>query len=648
MRITKDVLRDLSRSSQLEWLEADGAGGWASSTVCGMNTRRYHGLLVVAARPPSGRTVLVARLDETLAVPSGRWELSVNQYPGAVHPAGHQWLTGFERRLFPVWTYRAGRIEIRKTIACIHGRNLTLVGYEVLDAPEDFALELRPFVAFRDYHQLTRASDRMSPAAVWRDDVLRIPAPKGMPDAYVRLPGADFRPEADWFYSFEYPEEQRRGLDCHEDLFTPGRLAKQLRRGDTVHVALSAEPLNECDPEAYLREETRRRENLVSAARSSDHRTLLLAADQFVVSGQKNRRSVVAGYHWFGDWGRDTMIALPGLTLTTGRHADARSILETYASYMHEGMLPNRFPDEGEFPEYNTVDAALWFFVAVYRYGHYSGDWPWIHQRLFPVLVDIIRWHRQGMRYGIRVDEDGLLRAGEEGVQLTWMDARVGDWVVTPRSGKPVEVNALWYNALCILAHLLDLAGKVNEARTVRENAETVRVQFNEKFWNSVSGCLYDVIDEPRYDGSIRPNQLLAISLPFPLVDADRAECILEVIDRHLLTPFGLRSLSPLHRDYRARYLGDVPSRDGAYHQGTVWSWLLGPYIDAIVRIRGRRGIEASRSLMHQALKHLHAGCMGTVSEIFDGSPPFTPRGAVAQAWSVAEWLRVLVEYDLV
>ncbi|HSC40482.1 MAG TPA: amylo-alpha-1,6-glucosidase, partial [Chitinophagaceae bacterium] len=374
---------------------------------------------------------------------------------------------------------------------------------------------------------------------------------------------------------------------------------------------------------------------------------LLQAADQFVVQRSGDLKTVIAGYHWFADWARDTMISLPGLCLVTGRYNDAAKILEAFAQHTSEGMLCNRFMDNGQLPEYNTVDGTLWFFVALLKYWQATEDNAFALQKMLPVLKDIIAWHRRGTRYGIHEGADGLLYAGAPGVQLTWMDAKVGDWVVTPRTGKPVEVQALWYNALRIYALMLELNGETEAAGIEEEKAALVKKAFRQQFINKESGSLYDVIDGDNKDASLRPNQLLAISLPYPLIKGKRAEAVLEKVTDMLYTPVGLRSLSPEDPSYKGIYEGDVRQRDGAYHQGTVWSWLLGPYIDAIIRVRGKKGKITARKIIKAFRYHLEEACIGSVSEIFDGNAPYTPRGCVAQAWGVAELLRVIKEYGL-
>jgi predicted glycogen debranching enzyme len=642
--ITPDVLRDFDRCSELEWLETTGLGGWASSTVAGAHSRRYHGLLVAALHPPVNRMLLVSKLDETLHIDGASEPLASNRYPGVVHPDGHSRLTTFRRDLFPVFEWQVAGIELRKTVAGIHGENTTIVQYEVVAAPHPFMLELRPLLTWRDIHHLGPDAV-ISEHTAFDDHTLRWRPVNDGPEVSMQVPGARFEPQPDWFRRFEFEIERRRGFDFTEDLWTPGRILVELGAGDRLSVIISTEPTEDRDGDALLAAEAARRVALVDGLHAADNitRTLVLAADQFIVTRGEDLRTIIAGYHWFTDWGRDTMIALPGLCLATGRADDARRILRAFAASVDRGMLPNRFPDSGEAPEYNTVDATLWLFVAAHSYLQATGDLELVREELLPVLRDIIRWHDRGTRYRIRVDGDGLLLAGEPGVQLTWMDAKIGDWVVTPRHGKAVEINALWHNALAILADLEEVCGNPDDAENLRRRTGRVRRAFARTFWNDEIGCLNDVVGEDGVvDASIRPNQVFALSLPFPLLSKARARRVLEVVEEHLLTPFGLRSLSPDDPAYRPHYEGDPRSRDSAYHQGTVWSWLLGPYVDAVVRTRGDDGREQARRLIEGFERHLGEACVGSVSEIFDGDPPHAPRGAVAQAWSVAELLRAL------
>ncbi len=634
-------LNDFSTSSTLEWLETNGLGGYASGTVSGACTRRYHGLLVASMHPPVERMVLVSKLDETIIVGDSRFELSANQYPDTVHPQGYQYLTNFERALFPEFTYKARDVEIKKTIAGIHGENTTIILYEVINAKEEFALELLPLYACRDFHSTSHANDSISPLYLFNEGLFQTKNYQACPEIFISVPGSIFTESKNWYYNFQYAIEQYRGLEHLEDLYTHGKFTVSLIKGSKLGIILSTENPTGKNAFKLVEQERNRREKVVAPFSNNENlRRLALAADQFIVQ-RGDLKTVIAGYHWFSDWGRDTMISLPGLCLTTGRYDDAKNILLAFSNSVSEGMLPNRFSDYGEAPEYNTIDATLWFFHSIQQYYQHTKDLEFI-KSITPILKDIIGWHYKGTRYNIHVDPaDELLYGGQDGVQLTWMDAKVGNWVVTQRKGKPVETNALWYNALCTMKYLLEETGITTDSGDYQAKAGRVLESFNKKFWNEKSGYLYDYIDGDYKDESIRPNQIYAISLPFPLLAKDRAKKVLDVVAKHLFTPKGLRSLNPEHPDYKPVYGGDPWHRDGAYHQGTVWSFLMGPYIDALLQVKGNSGKEEATKILNTFITHLDEACVGSVSEIFDAQAPHTPRGCVAQAWGVAEVLRV-------
>ena len=633
------------RALACEWLETNGLGGWAGSTIANAHTRRYHGLLVAALNPPGNRMVMLSKLEETLQFGGTSYDLGCNQYPGVMAPCGQQYIEKFSLLPFPTWQYRAGPIALEKQIGAIHGENTTIIQYRLAAAPGPVEFLLRPLVAVRDYHGLQHANNNVRREAPFAQGMLTVQAYDGTPPFYISVPGATFDYAPYWYYHFQYREEQARGLDFEEDLFSHGALRVTLQPGQSLGVIVSLDAPAGRDPAALLAAEAARRDALVqqSGFTGEVERQLVRAADQFVVRRGENSRTIIAGYHWFSDWGRDTMIALPGICLATRRFDEARDILREFARAENQGQLPNNFPDHGEAPAYNTADAALWFFVAVRAYWKATHDEAFVKTEILPVLEDIIAWHDKGTRYHIHCDDDGLLFAGEPGVQLTWMDAKVGDWVVTPRTGKPVEINALWYNALAILADLrgqFDLPG----ADDLAARALAVKDRFVETFWNTKTGYLFDVVHDGDKDDSLRPNQLLALSLPHELLPESQALRVLKAVEQKLLTPVGLRSLAPGAPGYRPRYEGNVHSRDGAYHQGTVWGWLLGPYITALVRLRGAAGKERARNLVDNLAQRLGEAGLGTLSEIYDGDIPNTPRGCIAQAWSVGEILRACRE----
>jgi len=502
-------------------------------------------------------------------------------------------------------------------------------------------------IAFRDYHSTTHENGAINPAVEQRPGLTSVNPYQSLPSLHLAHNAAEVVRSGDWYRNFEYDVERERGLDFSEDLFNPLVLRFDLRAGRPASIIASTEPRDIFRVNEYRQGEIARRRTVVARSPVTDSfvQDLTSAADQYIVS-RGDQKTVIAGYHWFSDWGRDTMIALPGLTLPTGQYDVARSILRIFAQNVNQGMLPNRFPDAGETPEYNTVDATLWFFEAARAYLAYTGDMDFVRSELYSVFVDIISWHTRGTRYGIKLDPSGLLTSGEPGVQLTWMDAKVGDWVVTPRRGKPVEIQALWYNALCIMEELAPVFGDDAGQKRYRTMAALASWSFNRMFWNETAGCLYDVVNDGPADPSIRPNQILAVSLPYTMLSPERAHSVTETVRAHLLTAYGLRSLSPNDPQYRGRYTGDRVERDGAYHQGTVWPWLIGPFLTAFIKVNRNSG-EARRQAAEwlAPLKdHLVDAGLGHVSEIFDGDMPQRPAGCIAQAWSVAEVLRVLVE----
>ncbi|HKZ81568.1 MAG TPA: amylo-alpha-1,6-glucosidase [Pyrinomonadaceae bacterium] len=651
--MTSDTIKSIQASTSLEWLETNGLGGFSSSTVIGLNTRRYHGLLTAATRPPVGRIVLLSKLEETLVIEGNRYELSANQYSGVIHPQGFFYQIGFRLDPFPVFTYEVEGWRLEKSVFMVQGQNTVVATYELKrhadgGVPGSLKLEIRPLIAFRDYHSTTHENTALNSHVTTEDGITVITPYNDLPSLYFAHDEGEIDPRGYWYRNFHYTLEQERGLDFTEDLFNPFCLTFDLDRYARPRIMASTEPRDVRGAEHHLATERGRREHLQTMARAVGEnelvRALTVAADQFIVA-RGSQKTVIAGYHWFSDWGRDTMIALPGLTLTTGRPELARSILGEFAAHVDRGMVPNRFPDAGETPEYNTVDATLWFFEATRALLQYTGDYEFVREKLYDVLIEIIDWHVKGTRYNIHVDADGLLLSGEPGVQLTWMDAKVGDWVVTPRQGKPVEIQALWYNALRVMEQLADKFKNTKLQTKYGAMADCARDSFNALFWNEAKGCLYDVIDGDIRDGSVRPNQIIAISLENSMVSQDRAEKILRVVERELLTPRGLRTLSPQDPKYHGRYEGSPSSRDSVYHQGTVWPWLMGPYITACVKtFGGEVGRKAAAVWLRDFQQHLREAGLGQVSEIFDGDAPYTPRGCIAQAWSVAELLRAAVE----
>jgi predicted glycogen debranching enzyme len=654
----KPSLGNFSDISQLEWLETNGLGGWAGSSLSGCNTRRYHGLLIAAITAPAERMLLLSKLDETILLDGKHYDLATNDYGDTISPEGFQFLSSFKKDFFPEWIYAVAGIRLRKTVAMVYGENTTLIRYEVLNAEKPFTLQLLPLIAARGYHQLQHAYNDIFWNVDFENGVFHNQPFSGAPDIYISVPGCSYQPVNKWYYKFNYLQEKNRGLDYEEDLFNHGLFRVDLKDGDALHIVVSTKNPTGKNPDTLFENEKNRKLSLLMGVPGDLLRQLVLAADQFIVNREWPHdqdgsqpvafKTVIAGYHWFTDWGRDTMISLPGLCLQTGRFEDAKKILIVFAKSVSLGMLPNRFPDNNEPPEYNNVDGTLWYFNAVYAYLQTTDDRNFILEEILPVLKDIIESHFKGTRYHIHVDSDGLLYAGEPGEQLTWMDARIGSWVVTPRMGKPVEVEALWYNALKIFEALLLLNGESESAERILQKADQAKKSFIEQFWYSEGNYFYDVIDEEgRPDATLRPNQIFALSLPFHLVEGAKAKSVMDIIRSKLYTPVGLRSISPEDSRYKGHYVGNTFMRDAAYHQGTVWSWLLGPFVEAGMKTAGDDFKPEAVSIIGRFAYHLNEGCIGNVSEIFDGDAPHRPRGCVAQAWGVAEILRVIKTYSL-
>jgi predicted glycogen debranching enzyme len=646
----RETCGDLTTAESREWLCTNGIGGFASGTVAGLLSRRYHGLLVAALAPPLGRTVLVTKVDETLHDDGVAWPLFTNRWAdGSIDQHGYRHIERFRLDgTIPVWTFACADALVEKRVWMTPGANTTYVRYAVLRGGRPLTLELRALVNHRDHHALTRGPGWHMCVTPIREG-LRVDAYDGAAPMFLVTAGAEASASHIWYENYQLARERERGLDNRDDHLHAGTFRGRIEPGRPLTLVLSTEADAELDGEAAL---TRRRGHdaaIIATWRSKEPvgapapqwvEQLVLAADQFLTrrptAQEPEGMTVIAGYPWFGDWGRDTMIALPGLAVATGRPDIAARILRTFANFVDRGMLPNRFPDRGEPPEYNTVDATLWYFEAIRAY-HAATENNGLLKDLFPVLENIVDWHVSGTRYGIAVDPaDGLLRSGEAGAQLTWMDAKVGDWVVTPRTGKAVEINALWYNALQVMASF----ARQLKRETARWDRMAGRVAATfTRFWNEDAGYCYDVVEGPNGDdASLRPNQIFTVSLPHTPLSWERQRRIVDACARHLLTSYGLRSLAPGHAQYRGQFRGDQQARDGAYHQGTVWSWLLGPFALAHFKVYGDR--LAARAFLEPMAHHLGDYGIGSIAEVFDGDPPFRPGGCIAQAWSVAEILR--------
>jgi predicted glycogen debranching enzyme len=643
-------VRDFQAGSRLEWLEPDGRGGYASGTVAGANTRRYHGILVVARRPPTDRILLLSRLEETLVTADGAfYELAANHYPGAIHPHGYRYLEGFRLDPWPIWRYRLGGLVLIRELFVARGPGATILRYRIEGG--DARLEIRPLVAGRDFHALVMENDVVARSAAAEPGLVVYQPYPGIPPLFLSHGGGEWHHDRRWYRQTIYPREAERGLDDREDLYNPGVLSAHLSAGDEWILACATAPIAVGEVAGWAEEEVARRERAAESGRrlGGEDPILIdlgarlgLAADTFVVR-REGEESILAGYPWFADWGRDAMISIPGICLVTGRGDTAAGVLRAFATHLRDGLIPNHFPDSGgEVPDdhYNAADASLWFVEAVAALGEAGGD----VREFWPAVQEILRAYREGTRFGIGMDGDGLIRHGAAGVQLTWMDARVDGWVVTPRAGKAVEINALWYNALERAAILAPGAGA--DAAPYKELARRVRDAFS-IFHYKQGGYLYDRIDPAGVpDPALRPNQIFAVSLPNSPIGDREAAGVIRAVEQELLVPLGIRTLAPDATGYKGRCEGGRHERDSAYHSGTAWPWLLGPFITGYLRVHGKG--EDSRRRMREILEpvrtHLLEEGLGQISEVVAGDPPHRPGGCFAQAWSCAELLRVLPE----
>ncbi|MEB3214107.1 MAG: amylo-alpha-1,6-glucosidase [Leptolyngbyaceae bacterium] len=680
LQFGREICGDLHTAEQREWLVTNGIGGYACGTVPGILTRHYHGILIAALEPPVGRMLMVAKLDESAIYRNQIYALCANRWAdGIVNPEGHHYLEQFYLDgSVPTWRYVFSDAVLMKQIWMAQGENTTYVRYTLNRGSNAVLLNVKALVNYRNHHGgLTLGnwailpikppeadgsdSEPPQPSQIVKKTSknvgVKLTAFYGAIPFYIRVDKGSVTPESHWYHNFDLAVEHRRGTGESEDHLHGATVKLTLSQGESATVVVSTNPDASLDGETALGDRHAYDHSLLNSWNASNSSSsepspdwiqqLVFAADQFIVerplAKEADGKTIIAGYPWFNDWGRDTMVSLPGLTIATGRPQIARPILRTFARYLNRGMLPNLFPDRGNTPDYNTADAVLWYFEAIRAYDAATQE-DTLLAELYPALEEVIEWHRNGTRYNIHLDaEDGLLYAGEPGMQLTWMDVKIGDWVVTPRMGKPIEVNALWYNALKTMSQFSIRLGK--PTARYDEMAEQTREGF-QKFWNPVSRYCYDVIDTPTGpDEAFRPNQVFAVSLPFkdahdqaPLLKPDQQKSVVNALGRELLTSYGLRSLSTTDPDYRRYYQGGQAERDAAYHQGTVWSWLLGAYVQAHLRVY--HSPAQARDLLGAIANHLSTAGLGTISEIFDGEPPHYHRGCIAQAWSVAEILR--------
>jgi len=649
MLFGKSDWRTFEKGIEKEWLITNGIGGFASSTIIGSNTRRYHGLLVAALKPPVGRHLVLSKIDESITISGTPYNLFSFQTPDYIM-RGYQYLQRVDINSIPTFVFSIGDIFLEKKICMVYGENTVVVVYHILNGENKSKLRLTPLVNFRDYHfDSTREHMRFNQKPNQEGVTIK---PYDYPqDIDIQCSEGSFTSQGEcYFYNMDYAVERERGLKSIEDHFIPGYFEIDISPKEEKYITVVATIGNEIkhlDGNKYIIEEEKRVKELVEKAGYRDDfaNELVKSADNFIVFRKSTQaKTIIAGYPWFTDWGRDTMIAFSGLTLATGRFQDAKEILFTFSLYVKDGLIPNMFPDEGHEPAYNSVDAALWYFEAVNKYIKYTGDLDFIKKKIYCVLKEIINSYVMGTHFNIKMDVDSLISAGDRGMQLTWMDAKVGDWVVTPRHGKAVEINALWYNALKVMS---DLAEKFNEDWTYYEStAKKVRESFITSFWNEKEQCLYDVINESCLDGKVRPNQILAVSLSNPVVEGEIAKKVVDKVWQELYTSYGIRTLSPKDSEYVGVYIGDQYNRDSAYHQGTVWAWLMGHFVTAYMNAYGYtdENRKIAKMFIQPFADHLKDACVGSISEIFDGNDPLIPRGCFAQAWSVGEILRCYVE----
>ena len=642
LRFGRDICNYLPVAEKREWLVTNGIGGFAAGTVAGLLTRCYHGLLIAALAPPTQRTLLVTKIDESVQYNQKIYHLASNRWLGAtIEPQGYINIESFHLEgTIPVWTFICGDALLEKRIWMEQGENTTYTHYTYRRGHSPLTLNLTAFVNYRDFHGNTQGFNWQMAISPLEKGVRVIAYDNAVP-FYLLISQGEVFPAHIWYYRFDLAVERYRGLIDRENHLHGASFSATLKVGESVTIAASTRPDPNLDGQSSLESRYRYENSLINPQQPEWMQQLTLAADQFIVSrplrDQPDGKTIIAGYPWFGDWGRDTMISLRGLTLTTGRPAIARQILLTFSRYLDRGLLPNLLPDGGEMPEYNAVDAILWYFEAIRSYFNQSQDFEFL-RTIYPALTEVIAWFRRGTRYNIHLDDDGLIYAGEAGVQLTWMDAKVDDLVITPRIGKPVEINALWFNALKIMVQFAHYLGM---DATDYEKMRKMTLKGFSRFWDDSLGYCYDVLDTDKgNDASLRPNQLFAVSLSVEeLLNSPQKRAIVDICALKLLTSRGLRSLDADHPDYRGVYSGDRLKRDSAYHQGTVWGWLLGAFIEAHLKVYGDPIL--AESFLTPMIDHLRDSCIGNLSEIFDGNAPFTPRGAFAQAWTVAEVLRV-------
>lgn len=669
--LNKEALLNFEEAIRKEWILTNGLGGYASSTVLGINTRKYHGLLVAAFHPPGERRVCLAKLDEEVSIGNNVYPLSANEFKNGIFPRGHLFLKEFSISPFPKYIYMVQDVNIQKTILMPHEKNVVVVIYNISNKSDyDVKIRVFPLINWRHFHSVTNRWN-IPWEFVQKQEAKGVDIHFGVSRSALMMTttNGSFFAKGKWIERICFREEARRGESCLDDCYQLGYFEIDVKANKDEKFAITAIadknegyarkilaklPTTMYDLEGLYEQETKRRESLLTKFYEK-HKNIsatdwlnwvLLAIDTFVVKeANTSQRSVIAGYHWFEAWGRDTFISLPGLMLVTGKFEDARQVFLTFKDFCKQGLIPNFLPDQAGAPAYNTVDATLWYMNAVLQYLKYTGDFNFVHEQLWKNLKTIIEKHVEGTAFNIYIDSDGLLHHGP---QLTWMDAAINGQPITPRGGKAVEVQALWYNALKTMELLANMFREADEAEKYAQMAEKARKSFVEKFWNPEKNCLFDVVNGYKKDDSLRPNQIIAVALDFTMFDDAKNEKIVDTVHRELLTPYGLRTLARNDPGYMGVYAGDRRSRDKAYHNGTVWPWLLGPFITAFLKTKGyaeyRREYVLKNFLSPLFTEQNFKAGLGVISEIFDGDPPHTPRGCIAQAWSVAEPFRAYVE----
>lgn len=649
MEFGKSSWRSFEHGIEKEWLLTNGIGGFSSSTIIGANTRRYHGLLIASLKPPVRRHLILSKIDESIIINNQSHNLYSNRTPDHTMK-GYLHLQRVAFDPLPTFTYNVEDTFIEKKVSMVYGRNEVVIVYRVINGERPTRLKLTPLVNFRDYHGNSNRAYMSFTTTHEEKEVFVNPYNSDINISISCSQGLFIREENCYFLNMDYPVERERGLFSTEDHYIPGYFEIDIKPGENKLITIIAtieDEVGNKDGLSLIEQEKNRISQLQDIAGYSDTfaKALVAAADNFIVYRKStDAKTVIAGYPWFTDWGRDTMIALPGLTLVTKRYGDAKEILSTFSRYVKDGLIPNMFPDEGQEPLYNSVDAALWYFEAANKYLEYTGEYDYFKENIYGALKEIVNFFIKGTKFNIKMNEDFLVSAGDRGTQLTWMDAKVGDWVVTPRQGKAVEINALWFNALKIMEQLADRYDE--DSFFYCDLSEKVKASFRNTFWNKDSQCLYDVINVKIKDAKVRPNQILAISLSFPVIEGKMAKKVIESVWSKLYTSYGLRTLSQDSNEYSGIYTGDQLQRDGAYHQGTVWPWLIGHFITAYMKVYGytEENRKKARLFINPFRDHLNDSCIGSISEIFDGDEPLIPRGCFAQAWSVAEVLRAYIE----